>query len=954
MRARWRRAFVLSIGLALIASSVALSSSAGTPGAPTSAGAGPGDRSGAGSSGGPSRNPNQLALARSDRGAAAAMTVRDAAYPDSAIISNGVVQLGINPAGNLNVYGGEPSSGGTPAVGLRYVPTNADATAPGCLCEGWGVAAGPGPDPHAGTSGYANEDTDFGANNLEVVEFSNTADSARSVVDVLGDGGAPVMRVTHDYEPFPGSPNLYRAAVTVENLTGSPIGDLLYRRVMDWDVEPTAFQEYVTIDGDESSDFLRYSSDDGFASANPLAGPSTFGSEGFFTDAGPTDQGALFDFGFGALPPLESRSFTVFYGAAGTEADAIDAVAAAQAEIWSLGQPSTPDGQTLGTPNTFVFGFSGVGGAGAGADARPPVTLATSAPTRLPVGERELEVTARLDNTSDADIPDGSVRIDPGAGLTVIEGANPAALGTLEANATGDGPSSSWRLRTPAPSCASDRTFEYDVYGDFAGSGSEGGERHVHRSITVPRSCGTVRGTVTWTTGDTGGTEAGARISVCPTGTGGDCQAGSAAGDGQYSFSSLTPGEYTIDARPNPSGPRADLPPQRKTVSVSAGGTVTQNFQLTSLAAPPADGSVEVGSPGGGTTDDGFPLVFWNDPLELTTTPPAPCDGATVTYSIVQGDPIVVTLASGPMAEGPPGTFKAVAPPLFPNVGYAKVTFEIDCPGGSDPEPIEFNIYIDPSGFVRTVSGDPIPGAKVTLLRSDAEDGPFSVVPDGSTIMSPSNRTNPDTTNSAGHFGWDVIAGYYVVRAEKAGCHAPGDAGSASVESRVYEIPPPVTDVDLRLECPSRGSGGGDGGRGGGGQPRRSGPAPTPSAPRDATPARPCAGLRGARRRVCAHRRTLLAKCDRSKGRRRGICRKRAVALAKCERSKGRKRAICRKRAVALAKCTRLESAKRRTCRRRAKALVKCQRGSAGRKARAKCIRKAKRIGRRAPRKRGR
>ncbi|MCX7594124.1 MAG: hypothetical protein N2235_10250, partial [Fischerella sp.] len=60
---------------------------------------------------------------------------------DAAIISNGTIQLGVNQEGHLNVPGGTPSSGsGTTSVGLRFLPTNADGTAPGCLCEGWGVA----------------------------------------------------------------------------------------------------------------------------------------------------------------------------------------------------------------------------------------------------------------------------------------------------------------------------------------------------------------------------------------------------------------------------------------------------------------------------------------------------------------------------------------------------------------------------------------------------------------------------------------------------------------------------------------------------------------------------------------------------------------------------------------------------------------------------------------------
>ena len=83
-----------------------------------------------------------------------------AADPTSAIISNGVVQLGVWPEGHLNVPGGEESSGGgdsTTIVGVRYVPTGAEATADGCTCEGWGAAATPTGGEAA--SGYANDES---------------------------------------------------------------------------------------------------------------------------------------------------------------------------------------------------------------------------------------------------------------------------------------------------------------------------------------------------------------------------------------------------------------------------------------------------------------------------------------------------------------------------------------------------------------------------------------------------------------------------------------------------------------------------------------------------------------------------------------------------------------------------------------------------------------------------
>lgn len=271
------------------------------------------------------------------------------AHPANAIISNGTIQLGVWDEGHLNVPGGAPSSEtGTTTVGLRYLPTGAEATAPGCLCEGWGAA-----DAISGVTGHANEAAG-GVTNLTPVSFTSDARSAVSVVDV-----GTTLRVTHDYHPS-ATPNLYEVDVTVENISASPV-DLRYRRVMDWDVEPTAFSEFVTIQGTAGATDVLFASNNGFASANPLAGPSDIGSIGDFVDAGPTDHGALFDFGFGALDAGATKSFRTYYGAAANEADALAALGAVGAEVYSLGQPSSTDPK-VGDPNTFIFAFAGVGG----------------------------------------------------------------------------------------------------------------------------------------------------------------------------------------------------------------------------------------------------------------------------------------------------------------------------------------------------------------------------------------------------------------------------------------------------------------------------------------------------------------------------------------------------------------------------------------------------------------
>lgn len=287
-----------------------------------------------------------------------------------AIISNGTVQLGVNREGHLNVPGGTPSSGtGTTDVGLRYVPTNAESTAPGCLCEGWGIK-----DFLTGNWAGANEDQGGIVGNLPmtVESFTSTASTATSVVNVGG-----IFRVTHDYKPST-SPNLYQVDVTIQNISGAVV-DLRYRRLMDWDIEPTAFSEFVTV-VTGGSPAVGFTSNDGFDSPEPFNGNTGIGFTGEFTDAGPDDHGALFDFNFGGLLPGASFSFVTYYGAAANEVDALAALASQGVTVYSLGQPSTPDGPTLGTPNTFMFGFSGTGGS----PLPTPVPVATATPTMPP------------------------------------------------------------------------------------------------------------------------------------------------------------------------------------------------------------------------------------------------------------------------------------------------------------------------------------------------------------------------------------------------------------------------------------------------------------------------------------------------------------------------------------------------------------------------------------------
>lgn len=285
-----------------------------------------------------------------------------------AVISNGTVSLGVNPTGDLNYNG----------VGVLFLPTGHDGAISGCLCEGWGAGVAGG--TFDGVFGQASRDVvdNGGVFNLSNVTFLSDATSATSSATIRSATGADVLGIVQHFHPS-ASADLYQVDVTLTNLTGGVLGSatagIRYRRLLDWDVEPTAFDEFVTIQGWPATNLL-HTSDDGYASADPFAsiGGISCSSDVNVVDCGPDDHGALFDFGFDGLGVGGSRSFSIFYGAAASESDALTALSTVGAEVYSLGQcdsfadPSCSE--RTGTPNTFILGFQGVGGT----PVQPPTT----------------------------------------------------------------------------------------------------------------------------------------------------------------------------------------------------------------------------------------------------------------------------------------------------------------------------------------------------------------------------------------------------------------------------------------------------------------------------------------------------------------------------------------------------------------------------------------------------
>ncbi len=289
-----------------------------------------------------------------------------AAHADTVIFNNAVpanatVALGVNDNGSLNTAGGNIAVNSS-RTGLAYNFGTAeasdwrDSTSPGCFCEGWGVSV------NGTTSGYAN--VAGGTANLTVGALANV--SGTSVTTTTSLTSLMGLTVTQAYAVSGATSALFQNTVTITNNTGATVNDVKYVRVMDWDVPPTEFAEYVTIKGTATTTLLERSHNDGFDTSDPLVATSGIFAateDVDFTDVGAADHGAYFRFNFGSLDDGESYTFSVFYGAAGNEADALAAVAAADIELYSFGQSTAPTvGGAANSAPTFIFGFAGVGG----------------------------------------------------------------------------------------------------------------------------------------------------------------------------------------------------------------------------------------------------------------------------------------------------------------------------------------------------------------------------------------------------------------------------------------------------------------------------------------------------------------------------------------------------------------------------------------------------------------
>ncbi len=292
----------------------------------------------------------------------------------------------------------------------------------------------------------------------------------------------------------------------------------------------------------------------------------------------------------------------------------------------------------------------------------------------------------------------------------------------------------------------------------------------------------------------------GATVGICSTVTGICTPPSPMTGtNGSYSLTTLSPGTYVAYISP-PGGfsPKTSTP-----FTIPVTGPTHMDFALTPpLSAPP--GTIVHGLGNATVGGHSVPVVFWTATVPITTLA---CGTATTVTATITAKNLLTGMTQAitshlsasahsgvvsPTTEVFHGEFSALNPLHGDGVMQITVT---GCPGRPRDEP--FTIYIDPSGTV--VDGNhgdaPLAGATVKLLASTSMAGPFTPVPNGSPIMSPANRTNPDTTLPDGRFGWTTVPGYYEVQATKTGC--------GTTTSAPFEVPPPMVDLQLVLHCSS-------------------------------------------------------------------------------------------------------------------------------------------------------
>jgi DNA-binding beta-propeller fold protein YncE len=486
-----------------------------------------------------------------------------------------------------------------------------------------------------------------------------------------------------------------------------------------------------------------------------------------------------------------------------------------------------------------------------GPTAAPAVKLSTSALsfTEVGVGTTSAPQTVTLTNSGNAPLAIASVSIGgpQAASFTLAANGCPATL------AAGASCTASVVFHPSAPGTAS---------AQLAFTDNASGSPHVLSLSGVPTTQGAIAGTVTSATGSSAPAPlAGVTVLLCHPGEV-QCSTYNDAPNGAYSIPNLTPGPYHIEFYPPtgstvlnaainvnvPAGPATNVSPTLRpprlfpagvTTSTPGGGSYeglpvvygNQPYQLEfPFGAEPAAGALKPAPPSpcvysvltvslefstdpgvnGGATysysgtqklvmvyDQNGPrgYTFETEEGNYLLTPTTQVvdqhvpGGGNVTWSIVGGGAALQVSFSG--AEAIFGASGLQVHGVIHQHADFKNAWSCEVEEGGGEDESEGEQEVDPSGFVRSTKGVPLEHAKVTLQREGTTHKFTAPATGEHSVFDPA--LNPEFSDQLGHYGWNVVPGTYRTTVSHPKC--------TSVVSRTVVVPPPVTNLSVRLRC---------------------------------------------------------------------------------------------------------------------------------------------------------
>jgi hypothetical protein len=253
------------------------------------------------------------------------MTVAAVTTADAGVITNGTVSVGVTTDGNLFDTG----------VGFRRNSDGLDPIAPGTPRESWGARLG-------GVSGRVDP-AYFGSANVTNLSSSFAAASANTSTRV-----GTALQVDQKFS-FVAS-NAMAIDVKMTNISGAS-GTAVYRRIGDWDISPTPFNETVTANA--RSGVVSNSGFYGFDSADPASALANVFAAGGSSHSG--DNGGAIDLNFGTLANGSSTDFRLIY-AISTPGQTEASLRAQLAALGAFYIISGRDNSTAGGVNFFALG----------------------------------------------------------------------------------------------------------------------------------------------------------------------------------------------------------------------------------------------------------------------------------------------------------------------------------------------------------------------------------------------------------------------------------------------------------------------------------------------------------------------------------------------------------------------------------------------------------------------